>query len=108
MHRLTWALTQRELGILLGIRKQTVSKYEQSSSVPHQKVLISLQLIFSEPAHELFPTHSRSVVRALMINAVSLREALMREPGAASARKRRFLDDLISRSAIFLSAYEQT
>jgi transcriptional regulator with XRE-family HTH domain len=107
MHRLTWALTQRELGALLGIRKQSVSQYEQLSRVPRQKILISLELIFAEPAHVLFPTHSQSVAYAVMANAVALREVLLRNPNGASARKRRFLDDLISRSATFLSEYER-
>jgi transcriptional regulator with XRE-family HTH domain len=105
-HRRAWALTQEELATLLGMRDATVSQYEQLVRVPGQKALVGLQFIFSTPAHDLFPAFGLPVIRAVRDNAVLMREALRAKTDRASSRKRRLLDDLITRSATLLSSYD--
>lgn len=105
-HRRAWGLTQDELAILLGMRDATVSQYEKLVRVPGRKALIGLHFIFGEPIHELFPALGLSVIRAVRDNAVSLRDELLARSDAASSRKRRLLDDIITRSASLLASYD--
>src|ERR1700722_5008905 len=77
-YRRAWALTQRELGVLLGgMSDETVSRYERLGAMPGHVSLIALELIFGTHAHELFPAIGVSVVRTVRDNAVSLRDSLL-------------------------------
>jgi hypothetical protein len=106
-YRRGWALSQRELATLIGrASEDSVGCYERLANMPRHEALIALEFIFGVHAHDLFPAMGLSVVRVVLGNAVSLRETLTTKSDAASVRKRRLLDDLITRSAHLLSAYE--
>lgn len=106
-YRRAWALTQRELAVLLGgMARESVGRYERLGMMPGFETLVALEFIFGTHGHDLFPAIGLSVIRAVRDNAVSLRDSLLSGSDAASVRKRRLLDDLITRSASLLSAYD--
>lgn len=106
-YRRDWALTQRELGVLLGgIGRGSVSRYERLGMMPGFEVLIALEFIFGTHGHDLYPGLALSVIRAVRDNAVSLKDSTLTDSDAASLRKRRLLDDVITRSTSLLSAYD--
>src|SRR5437588_10316391 len=74
-HRRKWALSQRELALLLGgSSRSTISQYETLVRTPHREALIGLEFIFSGQSSQLFPTIELSIIRAVMGNAVGLRD----------------------------------
>ena len=81
-HRRTWAFTQEELATLLGVREAAVSQYEQLVRTPSREALVGLQFIFSKSAHELVPALGVSVIRAVMGNAVLMRDSLLAQSDA--------------------------
>ena len=106
-YRRKWALSQRELAQLLGgTNRSKISRYERLVRTPNREALIGLEFIFSGQSGQLFPTIELSIVRAVMGNAVELRDVLIAKSDAASVRKCRLLGDLISRSALLLVSYE--
>ena len=106
-HRRKWAFSQREVAQLLGgTSRSTISQYETLVRTPHREALIGLEFIFSGQSGELFPTIELSIIRAVMGNAVELRDVLIAKSDAASVRKCRLLGDLITRSALLLASYE--
>jgi transcriptional regulator with XRE-family HTH domain len=106
-YRRAWALTQRELAALIGeLSPDSVSAYERLANRPAYEALIALELIFGAQAHDLFPSIGLAVIRAVMDNAVLLRDSLLARSDTVSQRKRRLLDDLIIRSANLLSTYD--
>lgn len=106
-HRRAWALSQRELAMLLGGKSRVaVTLYETQRRKPSLEALISFELIFGSPVHSLFPSLALAVARTVRKNAVRMREGLCAKSDAASVRKCRLLDDLITRSTELLSLYE--
>ncbi|HEY2445038.1 MAG TPA: hypothetical protein VGI20_04800 [Rhizomicrobium sp.] len=83
-----------------------MSQYETLSRTPHREALIGLEFIFSGRSGQLFPTIELSIIRAVMGNAVELRDVLIAKSDAASVRKCRLLGDVINRSALLLASYE--
>lgn len=97
--RRKWALTQHELAELLGsVSTSAISKYETLARTPSLEVMIAFELVFGEPSGDLFPALSQGVRRAVVHNAVALRDRLAERTDAKSVRKRRLLDELIIRS----------
>ena len=97
--RRKWALTQRELGELLGgISASAISKYETLARTPSIEVMMAFEIVFGETAHGLFPALSYGVRRAVHGNATALLDRLAANTDARSVRKRALLDDLITRS----------
>lgn len=106
-HRRKWALSQRELAELLGgTARSRISQYERLVRAPSTEALIGLEFIFGEPPHGLFPGVGLSVIRAVLGNAVILRDEVLAKSDAVSARKRHLLDSLITRSVSLLTSYE--
>jgi transcriptional regulator with XRE-family HTH domain len=96
--RRKWALTQRELAELLGnMSAAAVSKYETLARTPSLKVMLAFELLFGEPASELFPAIAQRVRRAVLRNAAALRDRLAANRDARSVRKCRLLDEAITR-----------
>jgi transcriptional regulator with XRE-family HTH domain len=97
--RRKWALTQRELAELLGdISPSVISKYETLVRTPSAETMLGLQVVFGVEPHTLFPALSDVMRRAVIVKAVALGERLADKQDARSLRKRRLLDDMISRS----------
>jgi transcriptional regulator with XRE-family HTH domain len=97
-HRRKWALSQGELAELLGdMTADAISKYETLARPPSTELLIACEFIFEQPAHELFPALSFSIIRTIQRNAEAIRARLADKDDAQSARKRRLLEGIIIR-----------
>ena len=98
-NRRKWALSQGELAELLGgVTADTISKYETLVRPPSAEMLVACEFIFEQPAHTLFPAMSLGIIRAIVRNAETIRARLADGRDAESARKRRLLDGIITRS----------
>jgi len=82
------ALTQRELGELLGLTNAAVSGYEREVSPVSARVLIACQLIFGVEAAALFPALVDEVEDELGARIVALLKQLDGRTDRASRKKR--------------------
>ncbi|HEY4941398.1 MAG TPA: hypothetical protein VII56_08210 [Rhizomicrobium sp.] len=99
-HRKRWALTQPELGALLGDRSASlISKYEKLELTPSVEVVIGSEFIFGESARRLFPALYASVEAGITLRAVDLAEVLSTADGKAAQVKRELLEAIALRAA---------
>lgn len=68
--RRTWALTQAELGSLLGLSEDAISSYERAIHDPAIAAAIGLELLFDKPLAVIFPTTAFFLARR-MLNALA-------------------------------------
>lgn len=98
-HRRKWALTQCDLARLLGeVSTSAISKYETLARTPRLETMLALEVVFDEVSESLFPALAEEVRRAVVRNAIVLRDEFAGRTDARSIRKHRLLDELISRS----------
>ena len=98
-HRRKWALTQRDLAVLLGdVSASTVSKYETLARTPSPEAMFALEVVFKVPASALFPALSRAARRAVLRNAAALEDRLAERHDARSVRVRLLLTDILTHS----------
>ena len=98
MHRKQGALSQAEIGQLLGVPNQAdVSRYEHGARRPRTRTLIAAELLFETDSSELFPS-LRQEVGTELVRRVRL---LLRRLGARSDRaacaKRAYLLTVLQR-----------
>lgn len=90
-HRRRFALTQRELAVLLGGRSGSgVSRYERGRRIPTLSTILAYELIFDTCARTLFAGEYNRVYRRTVRRARVLERALLRgtaEQGRALERK---------------------
>lgn len=99
-HRKRWALTQPELGVLLGgVSASLISKYETLARTPSVEALIGAEFIFGEPARRLFPGLYASTEAAVTLCAVDFAEALGATEGKTAQVKRELLEAIAARTA---------
>ena len=97
-HRKRWALTQRELGILLGgIKRSTIGKVERFTRQPSREALIGCEYIFNTKAEEIFSALVGSVRTAVVLNAKTLYETLKAKTDPRSMRKKELLQSIIKK-----------
>ncbi len=97
-HRKRWALTQGELGILLGgISGSAVAKYELLTRQPPTEVVLGCEFIFNTSVEEIFPVIAAGVTAAIMLNAQTLLERLLAKPGRTTETKIKLLRSIIER-----------
>lgn len=93
------SLTQSELALLLGRSGPTsVSRLEAGQSAPSFECALVCEVVFSAPAHQLFPGHLRrveAITRKRCRNLLS--EVRERRTSAERARKDAFLASLVAR-----------
>jgi DNA-binding XRE family transcriptional regulator len=97
-HRKKWALTQGELGLLLGLSRSTISTYERHLALPSFQVALRLEVTFGKTAGHLFPVLYDENEEAVMAAAVAIRNALDGKHDKTSERKRALLDDMMRRA----------
>ena len=86
-HRLQWGLSQPDLGQLLGVSKDTISKYERGKRTPSAPVLLSVQLIFNTTARRQFPALHRVIENELIERVILFEERLRKGRSASSPKK---------------------
>lgn len=96
-NRLKAALSQAELGKLLGFTADAVSKYELEQRGISAKVLIATEIIFGASAADLFPALYEAVEEELGPRALSLHGALAGREDPASKKKRALIEAIPAR-----------
>jgi len=86
-HRLRAALSQREVSTLLGISKNTLSRYELGLRVPTAEVVIASALLFGVGGDMIFPQLYNSIEEDLPVRALAMQERLGDETGPAIEKK---------------------
>ena len=90
-NRLKAALSQRELGELLGLGDTAISNYEVEYRPVSAKVLIASEIIFGVTAAELFPVLYGAERESLRKRATKLVERLEGREDPASRKKLKVL-----------------
>lgn len=95
--RKRWAVSQRELAHLIGVRQGTVSRYEKGTLAPGARTLIALEVVFGQGARRLFPSLHKQVEEEVMRRAAALDRSLWDKADRASVRKRGLLMKMAKR-----------
>lgn len=103
-HRKRWALSESELGHLLGVSASAISKYETLKRQPSAEVVLGCEFIFSTPADEIFTAASGVTRAAIVLNAKSLRETLQGKGDQKTQMKLKLIDAIIARVEAELDA----
>jgi len=98
-NRKRWALTQRELGALLGITEEAISRYESLNRTPRPETIIGAEFVFGVHARRLFPSLYASVELKIAKRAVLLAESLAGLSDEESIIKRQLLEAIAARVA---------
>ncbi|HWT99815.1 MAG TPA: helix-turn-helix transcriptional regulator [Terriglobales bacterium] len=96
--RLSWGLTQAQLGAFLGVSENVISNCERGVSEPSLAMGLACLLVFGQSAAELFPACYESVQDTVGRAAAKLDEELRGRSDPASLKKRRLLDGIRERS----------
>lgn len=98
-YRRRWALTQQELGALLGYETGSIiSAMERGSREPSLKAAHGLEIIFGTAPVELFPHLHTLAERDVLARARDLYENLQGSSSNAIRTKLDFLEDLFARA----------
>jgi transcriptional regulator with XRE-family HTH domain len=98
-HRKRWALTQPELGLLLGVSDEAISRYESLNRTPRVETLIAAEFVFGVNARHIFPSLYASVELKIAKRAALMAEVLAGLSDEESLIKRQLLEAIAARVA---------
>jgi len=99
LHRKRWALSQRELALLLGqASRSVVSRLELGHGRPSLPFVIRCESVFGVRATELFPDLFEENYDVVMRQAAHLDLQVRGRTDAGSARKRALLLEMVGRT----------
>ena len=96
--RISSALTQEELGSLLGLSGDYVRKCEKGERPPPLMFMVGCEFIFGKSAAELFPGAVRDIQDEIGRQAAKLDESLRGKTDPASMKKLALLSDIAKRA----------
>lgn len=97
-NRLLWALSQEELGELMGLSHDAISKYELEQRPLSVTVILASEIVFGKRADELFPTLYKAIQDELGKRALEMLERLEGKEDKESNRKRELLGGIPGRT----------
>ena len=98
LHRKRWALSQRELALLLGHQSRSVvSRLELGRGRPSLPFVLRCETVFGVGMAELFPDLADETHEVVMRQAAQLDLQVRDKTDAASARKRALLLEMVER-----------
>src|SRR3712207_231441 len=98
LNRKRFALSQSELGRLLGLSQGEVSKLEEDRRSTKLETAFALQVVFDVQPRNMFVRRYTKVEEAVMRRASRLGLALRGRKDAASVKKRRLLSEMVQRA----------
>jgi DNA-binding XRE family transcriptional regulator len=99
--RKQWALTQEELGRLLGeVAHQQVSSLELEKAEPSIGVLFGLEIIFGLHAKAVFVKWWDEIEEEVVRNLYRFQQEIENDSSAAADRKRQLLGEALSRAVL--------
>lgn len=97
--RRRWALTQKEVALLLGFESRTpVSRIEQGERVPNLETALALEVLFGVAPRTLFPQVFGEIEEQVMREALTLYEATLQSSKPREKRKRALLELALKRA----------
>ncbi|MGH7716066.1 MAG: helix-turn-helix transcriptional regulator [Vulcanimicrobiaceae bacterium] len=100
-HRKLWALTQEDLGMLLGrrtsLRRSTIYRLEAGSISPSVRVAFACELLFGKEARQLFPDFYDDLESIIVGRAEQMHRSLGERSDVQSLRKRELLEQIMER-----------
>lgn len=89
-NRVLHALTQAEVGSLLGLSDDAISNYELAVRLPGLSVILGLSLIYGKPASQLFPDALRQVADDMTQRFAPLSVKIQNDTSEAAAVRQAF------------------
>lgn len=96
--RKSWALTQDELALLLGMTRSNLSRLELGATSTLETAL-TLKALFGLGVSTIFPVHDRAAYDALAPRLAEFSVSIEGEEGAVADRKRQLLAEFASRAS---------
>lgn len=96
-YRLQAALSQCELSELLGVSKNTLSRYELGLRVPTADVVIASAILFGVAGETIFPALYNSVCEELPVRALALQDRIHACSDLAAQKKLALINGVPSR-----------
>ena len=88
--------------MLLGVTSSTtVSRIERSARQPTAPVLLACCILFGQPASELFASFDEEIEEVVVAAVKNLYDELEEKTDTRSLRKRKFLEDALTRITHF-------
>ncbi|MBI5450143.1 MAG: helix-turn-helix transcriptional regulator [Gammaproteobacteria bacterium] len=98
-HRREWALTQKELALLLGRASSTyISRIEQGKRAPSTDIVLACEVLFAVSPKEMFPKLYSHNEEAVMARAAKFFASLEKETDHAAMRKKELLALVLKRA----------
>ncbi len=97
--RRSWALRQKDLAFLLGVKSTThISRLEHSKSTPSIKTGLALEVIFGLAPGQLLPGFYDLIEEDVMARAADMHQRLIDRLDARGIRKRNLCDAMLKRA----------
>ena len=97
--RRSWALRQKDLAFLLGIKTTThISRLEHSRSIPNIKTGLAFEVIFGLSPGQLLPALFSLIEEEVMARAATMHKRLSERLDARAVRKRQLCEALLKRA----------
>ena len=98
--RRSWALRQKDLAALLGVKSTThVSRLERSKSLPSIRTAIALEVILGLPPERFLPGLYDLVEEDVMARAAKMHERLADRVDIRAVRRRKLCEEMLARSS---------
>lgn len=96
-NRERFALSQTEVGSLLGLTDDTIGNYENAERIPNLEAALGLSLIFGKPSSQLFPDTLQAVAVQMAARLKSLSIKIENETGEGARVRQEFVASLGAR-----------
>jgi transcriptional regulator with XRE-family HTH domain len=106
MLRKQWALSQSELGHLVGVTGSAIGKYELRKRIPTRDVMLALEVVFGKPARVIFAAHYERIEDRVLRRASRLDKTIRAKTDPISLKKQKLLKDMADRMGSVPSIYD--
>jgi transcriptional regulator with XRE-family HTH domain len=106
--RQKWALTQKELGILIGVSEDSISKYECNQRYPGRNAIMAIEVVFGKPARAVFPRLHAGIEEIVMARATIIDRNTTGRTDKDSLKKQQLLAGMTGRAGSRPSIYGES
>lgn len=99
IHRRRWALSQQELGDLLGLSRTAITRLENETESTSLATAFGLMVVFGIKANVMQPHIYAQIEDAVMNRAAKLDQTLRGKSDPKSLRKLELLSDMVHRAS---------
>lgn len=97
--RRRYALSEQELADLVGYAsKSTICRFERGARLPTLRFALACKVVFGECPNDLFPVIYARIEELVLLRAARFDRVVRSKSGAASAKKRKLLAEIVERA----------